>query len=108
MEKLSMKLTAQGKFSSQSIILVSEFSSPFCSFSVTILPLTEHTQLSPTRPISSVGICLNKSSLRLSLLEGPHNSKFDSPLTSVLSLLSFICQAGCESENYSFGELTII
>jgi hypothetical protein len=102
------KLTAEGKFSSQKTKLVSEFSSLFCfsSSSVTSLLFTRLTHL-PTQCLNCHLVEELLSKGLLSPMEGDMSLMLDSPLSCDLTLLSCICQAGCEHENYPSGEYTI-
>lgn len=93
--------------SSQRTVLVSEFSSPFCSFSssLTSLPVTAHT--SCPAPVS----CHFPEEISRELpsaMESPRNSGLGLPSDCGLPFLAFICQTDCESASYPLGELTII
>lgn len=107
MEEMTMKLVAQGRFSSQWTVFISEFSSPFCSSSssFTSLPPREYTYCALSA--FSCQFTEKISERLLSSIEEPQNSRLGLLLVSPCSL-SFICQTGCESESYLSQELTII
>ena len=103
----SMKCVAQGKFSCQRTELVLSIQ----SHSILLLspdqpPLYRDHKLTHTStchlPVETF------SQEPLSLIKRQNDSRIDSPVGSGLSLLAFICHAGCEIENFPFKDLAIV